>query len=270
VPANGSRNAWRNWGTRDRNLNCEETHKLIHGYVDGELDLVRSLEIDQHLQECAACAQACADLQAVRTAIKDEAPYFRAPPNLQSRIRSSLREASKAAPTMPVFPLRWFAIAASLALVLIGSWLLVGVLSSRSADPLLTQELLASHIRSQMLPGHRIDVESSNQHVVKPWFDGRLDFSPAVKDLTDRGFPLVGGRLDYLNNRPVAALVYQRREHLINLFIWPSTPGSSAVPSTLTRQGYHLIHWRQSGMNYWAVSNLNESELQEFVRQITD
>jgi anti-sigma factor RsiW len=248
-------------------LNCELTRQLIHGYVDGELELTKSVEIDQHLQECPNCAHAYADLQALRTMIKDGAPYFHVPSSLQKRIQSSVRKASKAAPYTAVYPWRLLAVAAA-ALLLLAGWGLLRIASPNSDRPLLTQELLASHIRSQMLPGHRVDVDSSNQHVVKPWFEGKLDFSPTVKDLTDQGFPLVGGRLDYLDNRPVAALVYKRREHVINLFIWPSTPGSETATGALTRQGYHLVHWTQSGMNCWAVSNLNEGELQDFVRLV--
>jgi anti-sigma factor RsiW len=139
---------------------------------------------------------------------------------------------------------------------------------ARSNDAILTQELVASHVRSQMLPSHRFDVESTDAHTVKPWFEGKLDFAPPVKDLTNQGFPLVGGRLDYLHNRPVAALVYQCRKHLINLFVWPSSPGDEAAPPTATRQGFHLIRWTQSGMTFWAISDLNERELQEFANLI--
>jgi anti-sigma factor RsiW len=265
VPDSGFRNAWRNLPTRDRNLNCQETQTLIHGYVDGELELTKSLDIDQHLHECEACAQACADLRALRTAIRDGAPYFQAPPTLRKRIQSSLRKTSNVRPITPVYLWRALAIAACVAFVFIAGWALQRALSPRSDEPFLTRELLASHIRSQMLPGHQVDIASSNQHVVKPWFDGKLDFSPAVKDFTEQGFPLVGGRLDYLDNRQVAALIYKRREHIINLFVWPRAPGSNATPPRLTRQGYHLIHWTQAGMNWWAVSNLNETESQEFV-----
>jgi anti-sigma factor RsiW len=137
------------------------------------------------------------------------------------------------------------------------------------ADAPLADQLLSSHVRSQMLGSHRVDVESSDQHTVKPWFEGKLDFSPSVHDLADKGYPLVGGRLDYVDHRPVAVLVYQRRKHLINLFIWPSAAGHEE-PQYLARQGYHFIHWIQSNTSYWAVSDLNTDELNEFVMLITE
>ena len=162
------------------------------------------------------------------------------------------------------------AVAASLALIMAAGWGLARVLLARPDDAFLTQELVAGHVRSQMLPSHRFDVESSDAHTVKPWFEGKLDFSPPVKDLAGQGFPLIGGRLDYLHNRPVAALVYRRRKHSINLFIWPSSPGDEAATPKATRQGFHMIRWTRSGMTFWAVSDLNEVELQEFVRLIQD
>jgi anti-sigma factor RsiW len=248
-------------------LNCQEAQKLIHGYADGELELTKNLEIDQHLQECPACAEGYAGLQGVRTAIKENAHYYTTPPDLQNRIQASVRRASQSRAPVSLRPWPWFAVAAAAACLLIGGWGLFRWLV-RADEPFLVRELLASHIRSQMLPGHQIDIPSSNQHVVKPWFDGKLDFSPAVKDFTEQGFPLIGGRLDYLDNRPVAVLVYKRREHIINLFVWPSVTSSEAATGALTRQGYHLVHWAQSGMSYWAVSNLNESELQDFLHLV--
>jgi anti-sigma factor RsiW len=116
------------------------------------------------------------------------------------------------------------------------------------------------------MANHLADIPSSDQHTVKPWFNGKLDFSPPVEDLAKHGFPLVGGRLDYLNNRPVAALVYRRDKHLINLFIWPSSGTSDSVVKSETRQGYRVFHWARSGMTYWAVSDLEQSQLQEFVK----
>jgi anti-sigma factor RsiW len=251
-------------------LNCRETQTLIHGYVDGELDLMKSLEIEQHLQECPACAQAHASLQEVRAAIQKSTLYFQTPPGLARRVQSSVRGASPGDRTPRVRPRRLLAVAASLALITAAGWLLVRALPAGSDDAFLTEELVASHVRSQMLPSHRFDVASSDPHTVKPWFEGKLDFAPPVKDLAGQGFPLIGGRLDYLHNRPVAALVYQRRKHTINLFIWPSSPGSEAATKKGTYKGYHVTQWTSSGMTFCAVSDLNELELQEFVRLIQD
>jgi anti-sigma factor RsiW len=256
---------------RASNLNCQDAQKLLHGYVDGELDLLQSMEIDQHVQECTACAQAYTDLQAVRTAVKNRAPYFQAPSSLQKRIQSSPRWPNKAGFALQSLPLRRLAIAASLVFVLFTAWGLLRLLSDRSADGVSTPELVvASYVRSEMLPTHRLDVESSNQHTVKPWFAGKVDFAPSVPDLTDQGFNLVGGRLDYLDNRKVATLVYQRRQHIIDLFIWAATQDGEAAAKMESRHGYHLIHWTQSGMTYWAVSDLNALELQQFVRHVQE
>jgi anti-sigma factor RsiW len=252
-------------------LNCLETRSLIHGYVDGELDLMKCLEIEQHLRECPECARDHASLQAIRAAIKGSDLYSRTPPGLARRVRSSVRGASREERTPRSRTRAVLAVAASLALITAaGWWGLARVWLARPDDAFLTQELVAGHVRSQMLPSHRFDVESSDAHTVKPWFEGKLDFSPPVKDLAAQGFPLVGGRLDYLHYRPVAALVYRRRKHSINLFIWPTSPGEVAATPKATRQGFHLIRWTRSGMTFWAVSDLNVVELQEFARLIQD
>jgi anti-sigma factor RsiW len=251
-------------------LNCRETQTLIHGYVDGELDLMKCLEIEQHLQECPECARDHASLQAIRAAIKDSDLYSRTPPDLVKRVRSSVRSASPEVRTSRLRTGPLLAVAASLALITAAGWGLARVLPARPDDAFLAQELVAGHVRSQMLPSHQFDVESSDAHTVKPWFEGKLDFSPPVKDLAGQGFPLIGGRLDYLHDRAVAALVYRRRKHSINLFIWPSSPGDEAATAKATRHGFHMIRWTNSKMTFWAVSDLNEVELQEFVRLIQD
>jgi len=246
-------------------LNCQETEKLLHGYVDGELDLSRTLELEEHLQTCSACAQAHRGLESLRTAIRSGSCYYEPPADLQARIHKAIQGVDRDGPTVRSHRLGLLAAAASLVVVALAGWGLLHLLSGRTEAPGLTEELLAAHIRSQMLMDHLIDVKSSNQHTVKPWFNGKLDFSPQVVDLADQGFTLVGGRLDYVDQRPVAAVVYERHKHVLNLFTWPSDQNSLSAPATLTRQGYHLLSWKGAGMTYWVVSDLNEAELRRFV-----
>src|SRR2546426_8133990 len=187
--------------------------------MDGELDPLRNLEIEQHLQHCAVCSQTYKADQTLQGAIKTGSQYYRAPAHLRKRIQSSIRQGDKSERVVPAMPWRWLAVAASVVFVVILAWALIPSRYGLDAEQLVAQEVVSSHVRSLMV-GHLADVMSSAQHKVKPWFTGKLDFSPPVKNLTNEGFPLVGGRLDYLENRAVAALVYQRRNHAINLFIW--------------------------------------------------
>jgi anti-sigma factor RsiW len=249
-------------------MGCE-TQNFIHAYADGELDLVKSLEVERHIQNCQSCSLSYKNLQALRSAMDIGSLYFRSPANLQRRIQSAVRKESRVETRPPVLSWRWLSVGASLAFAAIIILTFVPVLTRPPTDNLLAQEIISGHVRS-LMADHLTDVSSSDQHTVKPWFNGKLDFSPPVKDLADRGFPLVGGRLDYVENRSVAALVYKRRQHFINLFIWPSTHDSVAGKKAVMRQGYNLIHWTKSGMTYWAVSDLNSSELQEFVRLAQD
>jgi anti-sigma factor RsiW len=247
-------------------VNCEEIADLLHPFADGELDLVRSLTVERHLQTCPACAAAAKGVQALRGALAEPALYHRAPAALRERVRASLRPARRARAAARPFPWRALAVAASLAFVAVLTWATLRVLSLPSADDLLAQQVVASHVRSLMLPGRDVDKASSNQHTVKPWFNGRVPFAPPVKKLDD--FELVGGRLDYLDRQKVAALVYKRRDHVINLFVWPAADRSPQSPRTLTLQGYHVIHWSDGDLTYWAASDLNEAELREFVELI--
>jgi anti-sigma factor RsiW len=237
----------------------------MHGFADGELDLISNVAIEKHLQDCPLCNRVYQNHLALKSALTSDSLYFKSPANLQKRVRTALREASKDEPKPVMLSWRWLALATSLALIAVIIWSLAFTKSGPPADELLAQEIVSAHVRS-LMANHLTDVPSSDQHTVKPWFDGKLDFSPTVTDLTAQGFPLIGGRLDYIGNRPVAALVYQRRQHLINLFIYPSTDGSDNRNKIAIRQGYNLIHWNRTGMNYWAVSDLNISELQEFAQ----
>jgi anti-sigma factor RsiW len=236
---------------------------LIHPYLDGELDLVRNLEIEAHLNDCQPCAQAYNELRSLHSAVSDTALRFQPPAALRNRVRSAIRDESKVTNRSSRLSWRWI-IPAMSGVVVIVALSFLALQNRPSTSDLIAQEIVSSHVRS-LMEKHLTDVPSSDQHTVKPWFDGRLDFSPPVKDLASAGFSLVGGRLDYVDNRPVAALVYQHRQHYINVFVWPANGASDASGRALVRQGYNLIHRTNSGMNYWAISDLNLAELQEFV-----
>jgi len=255
---------------------CREVLNFIDSYMDHELDLVRQLELEQHLKECSSCSRAYAERRSLQAAIKSAPLAFEAPAGLEQDVRRALRRAAgtnTSASAKGFFPrlgwnwTGWFAGAMSATAVAVA---LIGVgprFLQPSLDDRLAQEVTSGHVRS-LITNHLIDVVSTNQHVVKPWFNGRLDFSPSVRDFSDHGFPLTGGRLDYLAGRPVAALVYHRAAHPINLFTWPSPPGEDLKEKMLSRQGYHLIRWSHGGMTYWVVSDLNENELKDFAELV--
>lgn len=245
-------------------MNCQDARNLMNPYLDGELDLVRTCEIEAHLKDCPTCAQIYDELRSLRSAVSDAALRFQPPAALRNRVRSSIRDEAKALNRSSRLSWRWLIpTMAGVAVIAVFSFL--AFQNRPSVNDLLAQEIVSSHVRS-LMEKHLTDVPSSDQHTVKPWFDGRLDFSPPVKDLASAGYSLVGGRLDYIGNRPVAALVYQHRQHYINVFVWPSTGASGSSARALVRQGYNLINWTNSGMNYWATSDLNLAELQEFVQ----
>jgi anti-sigma factor RsiW len=251
-------------------LSCQRAAELNHGYLDGELDLARSLEVEQHMRECEVCARAYHNQITLRSSLKDESLYYRAPEKLKKRIQSSLRNEAKSEVSSHAFGWRWLTVGASLAfMLLIGLvvWRVALVRVNPSVD--VAQEIASNHVRS-LLPGgsHLADVLSSDQHTVKPWFDGKVDFAPPVKDFASQDFRLYGGRLEYLNNRTVATLIYQRRLHYINLYIWPAEQAGATGEVTTQRQGYNLIHWTSSGMSYWAISDLNSVELHELARLV--
>jgi anti-sigma factor RsiW len=249
---------------------CESNGRLLHAYLDGELDLVRTLDFEEHLKTCADCAGELREQQILRQSLRSANLHERAPERLRSRIRAELSGGQtrpvqrKPIPMPRRAALNWLAAAAAIVVAFIlGARVIPNIGGQRQTD-LLAQEVLASHIRS-LQPGHLFDVQSTDQHTVKPWFDGKLDFAPPVLDFAPEGFPLVGGRLDYADGRPVAALVYGRRLHYINLFVWPSPQAQNTPPSSQVREGYNILHWTQAGMTFWAVSDVAADDLQTFV-----
>jgi anti-sigma factor RsiW len=238
-------------------VDCRDAERLLHPYLDGELDLIHAAQVEHHLAECDACSEARRALLALREALAAGAPYRPAPAALRRRLRSMPRPRSRR--------LLAVALAASVLLLALAG-LLAGALW-RGADDRLTEQVVANHVRS-LQAEHLTDVASSDRHAVKPWFRGRLDYSPPIADLSRQGFPLTGGRLDYLDERPVAALVYHRRRHAINVFVWPAKGAAERPVRSLSRQGYQLVWWERGGMAYWVISDLNAPELGDFVEAL--
>ncbi len=245
-------------------MNCNRVQFLLPGYVDGELDLVNSIEIEEHLHSCTECSQNYKELLALRSQIQQAGLIAPTPAGLEKRIRASIRKENPA-PRIWGTPQWGWALAAILlvALIVLGTGIRDNWFTPNPGN-MLVAEVEAAHVRS-LMADHLTDVTSTDQHTVKPWFDGKLDFSPPVIDLSAQGFPLIGGRLDYLNNQQVAALIYRRNKHLINLFIWPSGEKNAALQTTIDN-GYYEFHWIQNGMNYWAISDLNAAELHTFIQ----
>ena len=250
-------------------MSCQQTPELMHAYLDGELDLVKSIEMEKHLASCQTCAQSYQGMRSLQAAVRNDALRFQPPPDLEKRLRATVRREDKTENKPALYRWRWLIAGTLCGAVLVVALSLAGMFSRPSPEDLLAQEVVSSHVRS-LMANHLTDVPSSDQHTVKPWFDGKLDFSPTVKDLSQQGFPLTGGRLDYVGNRPVAALVYLRRQHPINLFVWPATQAPAMSDKVLERQGYNLVRWTDGGMTYWAVSDLNLAELQQFAQLLHD
>jgi anti-sigma factor RsiW len=250
-------------------MNHDEAARLLGPYQDGELDLTTCLKLEEHLAGCPSCQQKLAGEKELVDLVRSETPRFAVSPFLKTRIQAALREEKSSSATVPWwkhFSPAWTfsglaGAAAVLVILAVGSFQMQGI-------PELAQEAIADHVRSLQV-NHLMDVASTDQHTVKPWFAGKLDYSPQVVDLAPSGYPLIGGRLDVLDHRNVAAIIYGRRKHYINLFIWPSDT-ESLHGRLYNQDGYHVLGWTKSGMNYLAVSELGEKELREFVKMIQD
>jgi anti-sigma factor RsiW len=259
-------------------VNCSQTQNLIHAFIDRELDLVRHLEIEHHLQDCPACAQAHEALQTLRSGLIADALYYSAPAGLRDRVRSTPRRARPTvSPLRRAVSGRWIRLAGATAAFILLGWALgqfVRLPAASLEGPLpatdgrLAQEVVASHVRSLMAT-HLLDVPSEDRHVVKPWFIGKVDVAPDVRDdLAVKGFTLIGGRLDYFDSRSVAAIVYRKDKHVINLFLSRTEADSAETLQSGKLHGYEFRHWTRSGLSYWVVSDLNAMDVNEFVNRV--
>ena len=245
-------------------MTCDEAEILLHALIDGELDAGHAREVEQHVAGCPRCTAALADYRAMSAAVAGANLRYTAPAGLRERIEAALPQ-PKSAEIVPLpsrrSVLRGFAMGSAVS-ALAATGLVAIVLRNDDAQR-IESEVVSAHLRS-LQAGHLIDVVSTDQHTVKPWFNGKLDVSPPVIDLTAQGFTLIGGRLDYLDARAIGAVVYKRRQHVINLFVAQTASTERKAPKMETMQGFSVLRWSEQGMNFWAVSDIGADELTEF------
>jgi anti-sigma factor RsiW len=251
-------------------MECERALRLLSPLIDSALGPIARLRVRHHVAGCDACAARLEELRAMQAAFRTKLPYHRAPPGLAARIGAALPREDPVPTFAGTDPWRWLRMPAmgmagtGLAGALAGVALMLLVTGGGQRDPMM--DVIDSHIRS-MQAQHLTDVLTSDQHTVKPWLSARLNVSPPVRDLKDEGFPLIGGRLDYIDGHPAAAVVYQRAKHIINLFAWAS-PGPNEPFRDEQRQGFNIVTWRQDGIRYYAVSDVEADQLAEFARLV--
>jgi anti-sigma factor RsiW len=253
----------------------EEGNRLLHAHIDGGLDVVKTLELEAHLVQNPFMRAACERLRDLSAAVRDKADYYAAPASLKARVRAAMPAGPENVrpawwgwlkPAGAVAA-DWLRPAASFAAVALVTWVVTLGYMRPGEDEQIAHEVLASHVRS-MLANRSYDVASSDQHTVKPWLSARLAFSPPVTDLAMSGFELAGGRLDYIGEQPVAVLVYKRRQHLIDVFVWPVA--APKPDQTLTRDGFNIEHFAKNGMDYWLVSDLGRNELNDLAQLVAE
>lgn len=240
----------------------KENTILLHGLLDGELDAANAVRFEEHLKSCAVCADEYERQKTMRAALRMPGVAHRAPDSLRLKLDQAFAAATPVSRPQPLRSLRtrWWAGGVSLALA---ASLALFIALPQMGDTPLQQQLVDSHVRS-LLADHLTDIPSSDHHTVKPWFNGKVAVAPEAVDLAAEGFPLAGGRLDYVDRHVVAALVYRRGGHVVNLFVWPSPDVKDAAAKIESRQGYNLLHWTLSGVTFWAVSDAAVPELQDF------
>lgn len=246
-------------------MSCDFAGTLLHAYLDGELDASRAAEFERHLENCRECTATLGAAESLRSTLQRAQLYETAPPELRKKIRAELKVPATGSSGSKVAAWRWLAAAAAILLVSGVAWFAMPHFRGEGPTSVTSAEVVDAHIRS-LQPGHLTDVASTDQHTVKPWFNGKLDFVPPVRDYMDEGFPLIGGRLDVLGERNVAALVYGRRKHFINVFVWPTKESDTPIHPPGSRQGYQWVHWRHQGMEFCAVSDVSAQDLHELAQ----
>jgi anti-sigma factor RsiW len=244
-------------------MNCEEAEILLHALIDGELDAGHARDVEAHVAGCPHCAAALSDYREMSKLMASSDVRYKAPPELRQRIEAALPQPTAQVVQMPSrrAVLRGFAMGSAVsALAATG---LVAVVLRNDDMERIQSEVVSAHLRS-LQAGHLIDVVSTDQHTVKPWFNGKLDVAPPVIDLTAEGFTLIGGRLDYVDARAIGAVVYRRRQHIINLFVAQTASTERRTAKISALQGFNVRSWSDRGLNYWAVSDIGADELAEF------
>jgi anti-sigma factor RsiW len=247
-------------------MDCKDVARARAPYVDGELDAAAVAALERHLEGCADCRVGVGHQRELSRLVRRGAQRFAAPQHLARRVGAALAAAparDMPARRRPIAAWHPLALAASFVVAMILSSGATWLVAAYDRQDRLTQEIVSSHVRA-LLSNRMIDIASSDQHTVKPWFSGKLDLAPPVRDLTTAGFPLVGGRLDYVGQRPVAALVYRHNQHVIDLFVLPGDAAPGVAPPATSRQGYALRRWRDGGMTFWAISDLAPEDLDKF------
>jgi anti-sigma factor RsiW len=245
-------------------VNCVDTPKLIHGYLDDELDAAPALEVRAHLQTCAACAAVYAELQALSEAIRDQRDKVPDLGPLRARVESQWQAAGAAAAQVRT-PLPWRRVAATLAVAVAVTWGLTFAFTRRDVEKSLTDAAVAGYMRSAMVK-ELGGVTASDARSVEAWLRARVDFSPAVKDLTAQGFALVGARLDYLYDSRAAAVLYSRGKHGVTVFSWRATEQETFPTRLLSDSGLHIRFWTSNSTHFCVVSDLGASEFELFLR----
>jgi anti-sigma factor RsiW len=249
-------------------MSCNRATTVLHGYFDSELDALGATEFEHHLEQCFDCISALDALESLRSSMIIAQLYEKAPAAFRGKVLARLSSAGPVAIFPARTPWRWLAVAAAFLVVVYAGWRVIPIQRGGNYETVLAAEIVDAHLRS-LQPGHLTDVVSTDQHTVKPWFDGKLDFSPPVQDFTGQGFPLQGGRVDVVHGRSVAALVYARRKHSVNVFVWP-TDEKDDTPRFGSQQGYQWIDWRKGGMEFCAVSDAAPSALEQLQRLFTE